>query len=238
MLCGEYISRDPEATLRGEGVPLLPFPGPEASQEQWASVFPIDELPPLSSRAFGFYAEPWCGVGVVSLMSLLLVSLTTDAASEAGSDAQKAGSVYHVVVPLIWTWAAVAFACVAYLLCGDNGEVKRTARTCYPIPPQIARFLMSSDSMDGMSNVTGPDGRTYCVRCLVWRPKEGEGGVGHHCSTCQRCVTGFDHHCGVFGRCITSRNMPCFYTLIAMLLTGVLTTGAALSMQAPQEVAP
>ena len=34
--------------------------------------------------------------------------------------------------------------------------------------------------------VTEPGtGRTFCVRCLIWRPQYEEC---HHCSTCERCA--------------------------------------------------
>merc|ERR1711972_247690 len=116
---------------------------------------------------------------------------------------------------------------------GDNGEIKRAPSTCYPVPQEIARRLRSSESLRGMANGQGPNGRSYCVRCLVWRPGNSEGGESHHCNTCQRCVTGFDHHCGVFGRCITSHNLPCFYTMISMLFCGVVTFGVTHAMVVP-----
>merc|ERR1740121_370473 len=83
--------------------------------------------------------------------------------------------------------------------------------------------------LDNLQNVQGPFGSSYCVRCLIWRPGGVETGPSHHCNICQRCVTGFDHHCNVFGRCITNANMPCFYTLIAMLIVGVLTAAIAIT---------
>merc|ERR1712032_496209 len=98
------------------------------------------------------------------------------------------------------------------------------ARTCYPIPGEVLQRLVAGQSLDGMKNVNGSDGSTYCVRCLVWRPPSHELGKAHHCNTCQRCVTGFDHHCGVFGRCIVDGNMPCFYAVIAMFFLGAVTS--------------
>jgi len=85
-------------------------------------------------------------------------------------------------------------------------------------------------------NIPGPEGSrtcgSYCVRCLVWRPPTRDPVThalckSHHCSICQRCVTGFDHHCDFFGRCIVSGNMICFGLTISMLWAGLLTAGAA-----------
>eukprot|EP00434_Breviolum_minutum_P032603 symbB.v1.2.028836.t1/scaffold3094.1/size63714/6 len=100
-----------------------------------------------------------------------------------------------------------------------------------------------------MENIVEGD-RTFCVRCLVWRPKHEPSviaeaklphwlkrrllclpgfrdGSCHHCRTCGRCVRYFDHHCGVFGRCIAgtlcSGNMPFFLLIIFMSFLGTCT---------------
>merc|ERR1712216_931419 len=107
---------------------------------------------------------------------------------------------------------------------------------CYPIPEEVAGKLMDGKrDMSGFHNIRSEvDGRTYCVRCYLWRPSEIETKC-HHCNICQRCVTGFDHHCGVFGRCIVAKNMPCFILLVAMLFVGMVLTGASFVLS-PTEV--
>jgi len=204
------------------------LPGPSAPDDEWERFMPIRDLPPLPARRCGYYVEPLTGVFVVTLISAMLVGLTVSVMPSGGSgdDALRISRI------LVWVWAIIAGHCVLYLLFGPNGEIRRSKQTCYPIPDEVARRLRKDESLLGLRNITGADGKSFCVRCFVWRPGTSEGS-GHHCDTCQRCVTGFDHHCGVFGRCITNGNMPCFYTMIAMFFAGAVTAGFASSMAAP-----
>lgn len=48
-------------------------------------------------------------------------------------------------------------------------------------------------------------GISFCIRCGGGRP-----AGAHHCSTCDRCVLGFDHHCVYFNNCIGKLNYPFF----------------------------
>ena len=99
---------------------------------------------------------------------------------------------------------------------------------------QVRELLLRGEQ--AVENVTdGP--RSFCVRCLVWRPEKATGGFfnpllsklglqtkTHHRSICQRCVVHFDHHCSVFGRCIGAGNIGFFYGLILLGSMGALTS--------------
>jgi hypothetical protein len=192
----------------------------------------IDDLPPLPDRGEGYWAEPWCGVFVVGILSATLISSAQGINPDALDPPKK-----WLAVHLMYLWAAVAVFCVLFLLFAEAGVIRRSPETCYPIPAQVAERLMSSKCTDGMDNIDGRDTHqgTYCVRCLVWRPDVGSAGwPSHHCRVCNRCVTDFDHHCGVFGRCITKSNMPCFGTLIGMAFAGLGTLMVALMCTTPQ----
>ena len=134
------------------------------------------------------------------------------------------------VVVLIWPdWAARG---------GRGGPGRGSAATCFPVPDAMAEKRRRGEALATIGNITR-DGRTYCVRCLVWRPNDGgrSGGragssLTHHCQTCNRCVTEFDHHCGVFGRCIAGKcefrgNMWAFRLILVMAASGAITCGAA-----------
>jgi len=91
---------------------------------------------------------------------------------------------------------------IAALYCtASDCLIERTVANCFPQPPEVARRLAQSESL-GTENFVDADGRTFCVRCLVWRPPPIKMR-SHHCSSCQRCVHSFDHHCFLYGRCIT-----------------------------------
>lgn len=218
------------------GDPYIALPaGTEASVQANCRI-PIEKLPKMPDRGVGYWAEPWCGIFTVLVLSVLLVGLTTSVAAEGRKDSQQVTS--HLLVSAIWTWAAIAAACTAYIILGGAGELKRSPETCYPIPEEVAERLLTSKNFDGMRNVDGPGGSTYCIRCLVWRPPTKVAGRGHHCNTCQRCVTGFDHHCGVFGRCIVAANMPCFYAVMAMFVLGSVTAMGTMFVVSGEPLGP
>lgn len=186
---------------------LLPLPG-DASTEEWSRAFPISEFCKLPSRDSDYYCQPYVSVIFVTMLSLAFINAVT--------------SSNNLYIYLNCTWAAIAVLCTAYIIFGAAGEIKRSPRTCYPIPAEAVAKLRGFDDESSVfcKNIHGEGNQTYCVRSFVWRPH-----ASHHCKICQRCYTGFDHHCDSFyGRCIVNGSMPCFYLVPAMLLAAILTT--------------
>lgn len=196
--------------------------------EEWVKEFPIKKLPPLPARSEAYRSEPCTGVGLVLSFACVLTLMIY--LSVVSGSTELPTVVATVCVRLTLTLVMIALISLLFLLFGGAGEIRRSNATCYPIPDEVVKRLRRSESMKGLKNFTGPEGSatlgSYCVRCLVWRPPNTEKQQNHHCLTCQRCYRGFDHHCGVFGRCIVSANLVCFWSLIGMLLTGLVVTGA------------
>lgn len=196
------------------------------------------DLPALPRPASRQRTECRMGCGIVFTIVATCVTAT------------HAGVRTLECAPRRWDWllyvvyaeAAVALLCLAGLVFDDPGTVRRSRLTCEPVPPE-ARAKLQNMAPPNLQNVTGADGRTFCVRCYVWRPREPPAYDGdrfharanaHHCSTCQRCVTDFDHHCGVFGRCIAGKglrgNFKYFATIIATGYAGAGTATASLML--------
>eukprot|EP00928_Gymnodinium_smaydae_P025957 TRINITY_DN20524_c0_g1_i1.p1 TRINITY_DN20524_c0_g1~~TRINITY_DN20524_c0_g1_i1.p1 ORF type:complete len:270 (-),score=49.24 TRINITY_DN20524_c0_g1_i1:142-912(-) len=192
----------------------------EAGSTEEESI-PLSKLPPLPARGDRYRTEPFLGICVVGGLCAIFVWITVSSVPTL----PRGWGV--VAVSTMSLWAAIAGLCVAYLLLASPGEIRRSRKTCYPMPAEVEQRLIEGRELKGLRNLTAPSGSgrsSYCVRCLVWRPARGsKGGRSHHCNICQRCVVGFDHHCGVFGRCIVQGNMVCFGTLIAMLPVAAAT---------------
>eukprot|EP00658_Telonema_sp_P-2_P040818 TRINITY_DN29193_c0_g1_i1.p1 TRINITY_DN29193_c0_g1~~TRINITY_DN29193_c0_g1_i1.p1 ORF type:complete len:224 (+),score=48.40 TRINITY_DN29193_c0_g1_i1:107-778(+) len=106
----------------------------------------------------------------------------------------------------------VAIVCMAKPSTGQ--EVRRSPETCFPVPSELLAALDAGElgPKGFVENVADPlTERTYCARCLVWRPDKGpaHGKPSHHCSTCQRCVVDFNHHCQFYARCVAGPEIGC-----------------------------
>mmetsp|Transcript_46783 Transcript_46783/g.111283 ORF Transcript_46783/g.111283 Transcript_46783/m.111283 type:complete len:266 (-) Transcript_46783:36-833(-) len=199
-----------------------PLPDDSASVEEWSKAFPIESFPPLKPRGAGYISQAMLGCTIVSGLSISLVILTHKSAQVAEGGLEASWSWC-----LIKVWASIACLCTAQILLWNPNIIKRSQKTCYPIPEVVAKRLRASETLDTLHNIHGPPGSdrfgSYCVRCLVWRPPSRQDTFSHHCSICARCVTNFDHHCGVYGRCIVRGNMLAFYGNLAMLPLGIIT---------------
>eukprot|EP01062_Namystynia_karyoxenos_P036833 TRINITY_DN26827_c0_g1_i2.p1 TRINITY_DN26827_c0_g1~~TRINITY_DN26827_c0_g1_i2.p1 ORF type:complete len:247 (+),score=63.11 TRINITY_DN26827_c0_g1_i2:75-743(+) len=206
-----------------------PLEAPPEHDDSYLDI-PIHQLPPLPERGQRYRVEPFFAVCVVGTYVITFVVLVNLCVFLDGIE-PLSGKV--PALALIWTWAAIAVVSSAYILVGDPGEIKRGPDTCYPMPQEVRDRLLRKESLTGLGNLPGPEGHpklgSYCIRCLVWRPPTKRDSAyrtldqSHHCSICQRCVTGFDHHCGVYGRCIAHRNMIPFYLVHAVWALGALT---------------
>ena len=206
--------------------PMHGLPGIEL-RETCVHVPPDAPLPPLPARECTRHHEAACGATLVLSIVVGLVGFTHGVALRAGRLPPGAWWAFLVA---IYAEAAVALGCLGGLLLGDAGEVTRSdpAATA-PRPAEVDARLRDGRPLDDLRNPEEPGtGRTYCVRCFVWRPPRGASGAPHHCRVCQRCVLHFDHHCGVYGRCIAgdgvrNGNLRYFFTIIVMGYAGFFT---------------
>tara|TARA_B110001452_G_scaffold267069_1_gene275621 strand:+ start:746 stop:1441 length:696 start_codon:yes stop_codon:yes gene_type:complete len=191
----------------------------EMLDESWNRLRALPKLP--GRYIWAMRREAVLGCTVVCFLISLLVGLTQGVALAPGASTPKFVSI--IVMTLIYAEATIAVGCLFGLMFGDPGEIKRSPDTCFPLPEVVADRISQGQSLEGLNNLAA-DGRTYCVRCLVWR---SDNANVHHCSTCNRCVEAFDHHCGVFGRCIAGDgfggNMGYFKTIIGMAMAGCVT---------------
>eukprot|EP00928_Gymnodinium_smaydae_P089594 TRINITY_DN73538_c0_g1_i1.p1 TRINITY_DN73538_c0_g1~~TRINITY_DN73538_c0_g1_i1.p1 ORF type:complete len:297 (-),score=5.12 TRINITY_DN73538_c0_g1_i1:238-1128(-) len=190
-------------------------------------------LPPMQKRSPRRCVEASRGCMLVLGLIVLYVSFTVAAILTAPTIPTVEALVF---LGIIGAEAVIALTCFANIMLADPGTLHRSTASCFPMPPGVVQALRDGEKLD--FNIVSR-GTTFCVRCLVWRPKESNV---HHCGICQRCVRDFDHHCDVLGRCISgyypkdaSRrrkilklswsiffrgNMPYFLTLIAMSFAG------------------
>ena len=176
------------------------------------------ELPPIPSADPGQRLQERFGLSLVAGASSLVVVAAELCASFL------APSAVTRVPATVAELATVSAACCLFAIRSSTSAVlQRTHETALPIPEAVAAALAGKADMP-VSNIVEGDGRSYCVRCFVWRPKDVEC---HHCRVCQRCTVHFDHHCHILGRCIGGAglrgNLLPFRVLLASTAVGVLS---------------
>lgn len=127
-------------------------------------------LPPLPTPNYDERRRESC-CGCVCVLG----TVATCVALTVGFSSVLERSVRLPLLCLIAAEAAVAIGCLAGLLLGDPGVVRRTQETCLPVPAEVAERLSSGAPlrdevapMSGMTNIRDGD-RSYCVRCFLWR---------------------------------------------------------------------
>ncbi|CAK9000088.1 unnamed protein product [Durusdinium trenchii] len=229
----------------------------EEALEGLATTWRLEDLPPLPKPLRDKLLQSLGGTAYVAAQIALAVGGTQGfvltALPNLSQRALLTPKLWWIFFVAIYVEAGIALICLLYLLFGDPGVIRRSAESCFPLPVEVAHKLQQNESLQDLTANIDDGDRTFCVRCLVWRPKHEpsifaeapavqklkrvvrwlvfvpgfRSGNSHHCRTCGRCVRFFDHHCGVFGRCIAgticSGNMPFFLMIIFMSFCGSCT---------------
>lgn len=151
--------------------------------------------------------------GGISLVVCLIVTFVGLTIAFSSSGAASVSEVRLAIIALVCAEAVVALGSLFMLMNGDPGVIRRTRDSCIPVPGEVLERLQTgleasgtAHPLSGMANIED-DGRTYCVRCCLWRDKfvqparcrrmlgarEPARARVHHCSTCQRCVRQFEY---------------------------------------------
>ena len=130
------------------------------------------------------------------------------------------GAATRIPATVVELAAAAAACCFAAIMSSTSADLQRTHETALPIPEAVAQALAGKADMP-VNNIID-NGRSYCVRCFAWRPKDVNC---HHCRVCRRCCVNFDHHCHILGRCIGGTGLRGNLLPFRLLLTSAAVGG-------------
>lgn len=134
---------------------------------------------PLLDRAPSYYSEAKFHSIWVVMLIIFIVGVTDAIALGAGDLPSK---VELALIVCIHGEALIAFGCYFYLLFGDPGEIRRTEKSCFPMPDEVKGWMEAQSSnmppAPLTQNVWGhpksdpcpekPCTRhIYCIRCFV-----------------------------------------------------------------------
>lgn len=179
-------------------------------------------LPPLPKpQVRQMRAEATGGVSLVLCLVGTMVSITVSFCVTSIT-----GAAQIVLFVLIFGEAGIALVCLAGLMFGDPGVIRRSTESVLPMPDVISERLADAYSSPGgqapeaLRNLTHglrniqTDERTYCVRCLLWRDNEGPTGgltaLRQQCGTLPKGPRPTHiHHCSTCNRCVRHFDHHC-----------------------------
>ena len=225
----------------------------EIADSSDANTMPLDSglsllpfLPPMPRPDYrALRLEQLGGTALIMVICGLCIGVAHGLFALTNLRGELSTEARSVVLGVVYGMAALAFTFRLSIVFGDcAGIIRRSRANCLPVPPEALDYLRKAAAGERpygqmlrreVGNIRHEDGRSYCVRCCVWRHTQVKRCCSpcgmrlpwcsgcdatdidpHHCSTCGRCVSGFDHHCGVLGACITESNMFPFNGLIAL----------------------
>lgn len=122
------------------------------------------DLPPITKPEEKRTQQSRMGCLMIIGITLSLVATTHGFALTFGSFPTHG---WWTILVLIYTEAAVAFYCLWGLLYADPGVIVRSAQTCLPFPPEIAKALRQGHPLPDTNIINDVEGATYCVNWPV-----------------------------------------------------------------------
>ena len=147
----------------------------------------VEDLPPLPEPNHKERAsQACCGCTVVFCIIGVLVGIPHAHSRQPLYSGQLPRDTLAIGQLLLYIEAAIALFCLAGLMFGDPGVLKRSQQRCFPLPPEVLRCLRAGQ-VPGRQNLYTSGGQ-FCVRCLIWRPEAQPPTYRshvHHCSICR-----------------------------------------------------
>ena len=176
------IERLPASWLRLSSSTAVEMPRPGGDAEApLQKLTALSQLPPMPTPDFSsMRSEACCGCSFVLSLTGALVGITYAYALKDSGAPFTGTNWWEVAGSLIYVEAFIAVLCLAGLMFGDPGTLKRSPENCFPLPAEIERLLSQGESV-ARPNFHDPDtGRDFCTRCMIWRPNDSRC---HHCSS-------------------------------------------------------
>eukprot|EP00418_Pyrodinium_bahamense_P074404 CAMPEP_0179101758 /NCGR_PEP_ID=MMETSP0796-20121207/47065_1 /TAXON_ID=73915 /ORGANISM="Pyrodinium bahamense, Strain pbaha01" /LENGTH=297 /DNA_ID=CAMNT_0020799619 /DNA_START=61 /DNA_END=949 /DNA_ORIENTATION=+ len=205
--------------------------GPDTNVDNYSQSPPMEKLPPLPEPDHAERRAQSAG-GVCLVLSLVAAfGGVTHAVIKTSKDLPA--TLQLVSEGLILCEAIVALGCLAGLLCGDSGVIRRSPETCFPLPEEVARQLANGETINLSSNIAlggeAPSGPSACG-ALSGAPRASARTTAESASAAWRTSTTTATSSGAASQVArhasgasTWGNIVYFHGLITMGLAGFFT---------------
>ena len=136
-----------------------------------ASEFNLEDLPPMPAPNLTDMRSEAC-FGCLFVLFLIGTAVGIPHAVAPELPTFHAWDAKAISFACLYGEALIALLCLLGLMLGDPGVLKRSRETCFPLPEAVAERLHEGKSLQMLENIRGRDGREFCIRCCIWRPRD------------------------------------------------------------------